>query len=348
MDNTNVIRSDLTSEQLLHMYRQMQRIRAFELAVYNGVRRGVIAGGPHLYVGEEAVAVGVCSALQPTDYITSTHRGHGHLIAKGGQMKPMMAEILGKATGYCRGKGGSMHIADLDLGILGANGIVGGGIPTAVGAALSSKLKGGGWVVVSFFGDGAANTGSFHESLNMAGAWKLPVIFVCENNTFAMFTPMSWTTPIADIAIRAAGYGMPGVIVDGNDVLAVYQATVKAGERALSGEGPTLVECKTYRFLGHYVGEPEDYRTPAEVEIHKQNDPLPRFARSLKEMGILTDEIDENIICEVEQEAREALEFAIDSPDPDESELTRDVRRPFRPLGALGRVSLSSFSHTTG
>jgi len=350
MDNMNVIRADLTGEQLLHMYRHMHRIRAFELAVYNGVRLGVIAGGPHLYVGEEAVAVGVCSALQATDYITSTHRGHGHLIAKGGQMKPMMAEILGKATGYCRGKGGSMHIADLDLGILGANGIVGGGIPTAVGAALSSKLKGGpfGWVVASFFGDGAANTGSFHESLNMAGAWKLPAIFVCENNTFAMFTPMAWTTPIADIAIRAAGYGMPGVIVDGNDVLAVYRAAVEARQRALAGEGPTLLECKTYRFLGHYVGDPEDYRTAAEVETHKQNDPLPRLARTLKEAGILTDEIDESIVHEVEQEAREALEFATASPDPDESELTRDVRRPFKPLGALGRVSLTSFSHTTG
>jgi len=221
--NDQHMETGLSKERQVEMYRTMCRIRAFEMQVYRGVERGVIAGGPHLYVGEEAVATGVCGALRAGDYITSTHRGHGHLIAKGGQMKPMMAEILGKATGYCRGKGGSMHIADLDLGILGANGIVGGGLPTAVGAALSSRLKGGGWVVASFFGDGAANTGSFHESLNLAAAWRLPVIFVNENNRFAMFTPMSWTTAVPDIAVRAAGYGMAGLTVDGNDVLAVHR-----------------------------------------------------------------------------------------------------------------------------
>jgi TPP-dependent pyruvate/acetoin dehydrogenase alpha subunit len=343
MDDTSAA-ADQSNEQLLQMYRQMQRIRAFEMAVYNGVRRGLIAGGPHLYVGEEAVAVGVCTALRSSDYITSTHRGHGHLLAKGGQMKPMMAEILGKATGTCRGKGGSMHIADLDLGILGANGIVGGGIPTAVGAALSSHLKSNDWVVASFFGDGAANTGSFHESLNMAGAWKLPVIFVCENNAFAMFTPMAWTTAVADLSVRAAGYGMPGVTVDGNDVMAVYQAAAAARERAQAGDGPTLLECKTYRFLGHYVGDPEDYRTPKEVEEHKQQDPLPRFERFLKGAGVLTDMLKIQIAGEVEQEARQALEFAIASPDPDESELTRDVRRPFKSLGDLECVSLAGYA----
>ncbi|NOZ50040.1 MAG: thiamine pyrophosphate-dependent dehydrogenase E1 component subunit alpha [Chloroflexi bacterium] len=331
--------ADLTKEELLGMYRQMHRIRAFEMAVYDGVQRGVIAGGPHLYVGEEAVAVGVCTTLRPMDYITSTHRGHGHLIAKGGQLKPMMAEILGKATGYCKGKGGSMHIADLNLGILGANGIVGGGLPTAVGAALSSKLKQGGWVVASFFGDGAANTGSFHESLNLAAAWKLPVIFVCENNTFAMFTPMEWTTAIKDLSARAAAYGMVGTTVDGNDVLAVYRAAVEARERALAGEGPTLLECKTYRFLGHYVGDPEDYRKPGEVEMHKKNDPLPRFEKVLIEAGMINKELMQQMMAETRQEAKEALEFALSSPDPDPSELTMDVRRPFKPLGDLERVS---------
>lgn len=342
MNNQGSSIGALSEEDLLGMYRQMHRIRAFEMSVFDGVQRGVIAGGPHLYVGEEAIAVGVCTSLHPTDFITSTHRGHGHLIAKGGRLKPMMAEILGKATGYCKGKGGSMHIADLDLGILGANGIVGGGLPTAVGAALSSKLKQGGWVVASFFGDGAANTGSFHESLNLAGAWKLPVIFVCENNTFAMFTPMEWTTAISDLSIRATGYGMAGVTVNGNDVLAVYRAAVEARDRALAGEGPTLLECKTYRFLGHYVGDPEDYRTPEEVEEHKKNDPLPRFEKVLVEAGMLNEELMQQIVAETQQEAEEALEFALSSPDPDISELTADVRRPFNPLGDLERVSYSA------
>ncbi len=319
----------LSDEQLIAMYRQMRRIRDFEMTVYDGVRRGQIAGGPHLYVGEEAVAVGVCSALRDGDYITSTHRGHGHLLAKGGQMKPMMAEILGKATGYCKGKGGSMHIADLDLGILGANGIVGGGLPTAVGAALSSKLKNGKWVVAGFFGDGASNTGSFHESLNMAAAWKLPVLFINENNRFAMFTPMDWTTGISDIADRAQAYGMPGVTVDGNDVLAVYAAARDARERALAGDGPTLIECKTYRLLGHYVGDPEDYRTADEVEAQKKNDPLLKFEAFLAGKNILSAEARQEIAQETKQEAVEALQYALDSPEPDVSELVKDVRRPF-------------------
>lgn len=325
-------KSDFAKGQLIQMYRQMRRIRDFETAVYNGVRRGLIAGGPHLYVGEEAVAVGVCGALRDRDYITSTHRGHGHLLAKGGQMKPMMAEILGKATGYCKGKGGSMHIADLNLGILGANGIVGGGLPTAVGAALSSVLKQGDWVVAAFFGDGASNTGSFHESLNMAAAWKLPVIFVNENNGYAMFTPMQWTTGITNIADRAAGYGMPGVTVDGNDVLAVHAAATAARERALAGQGPSLIECKTYRFLGHYVGDPEDYRTPAEVEAHRKDDPLLRFEHLLAEWGVMGEGERQDITRQTEQEAAEALQFALDSPEPELSELVKDVRHPFNSL----------------
>jgi TPP-dependent pyruvate/acetoin dehydrogenase alpha subunit len=322
----------LTAGQLIQIYRQMHRIRAFELTVLKAVERGLVAGGPHLYVGEEAVAVGVCTALETRDYITSTHRGHGHLIAKGGQLKPMLAEIFGKATGYCKGKGGTMHIADLDLGILGANGIVGGGIPTAVGAALSSQLKHGGWVVACFFGDGATNQGSFHESMNLASVWKLPVIFVCENNAFGMFTPQKVTTPGCDIVSRAVSYCMPGVQVDGNDVLAVYEATVEAKRRALAGEGPTLLDCKTYRFFGHYIGDPEVYRTRDEVEAAKMNDPLPRFRRFLAETGVMDDALDQQIQSEIQQEANEALEYAIASPDPDLAEVTTDVRRPFRPL----------------
>jgi TPP-dependent pyruvate/acetoin dehydrogenase alpha subunit len=332
MDNRQLIETDLTTDQLLGMYRQMHRIRAFELTVLKAVERGLVAGGPHLYVGEEAIAVGVCTALEPKDYITSTHRGHGHLIAKGGQFKPMLAEIFAKATGYCKGKGGTMHIADLDLGILGANGIVGGGIPAAVGAALSSRLKNGHWAVACFFGDAATNQGVFHESMNLASIWKLPVLFVCENNGLGMFTPQKVTTPGCDIVSRAGSYCMPGVSVDGNDVLAVYRAAAEARRRAMAGEGPTLLDCKTYRFLGHYIGDPEVYRTREEVETAKQNDPLPRFKRVLAEAGVMDDDLDRRLQAEVQQEADAALEFAIASPEPDLSEMMTDVRRPFKSL----------------
>ena len=322
----------LSHEKMLEMYRQMHRIRAFELKVLSAVERGLVAGGPHLYIGEEAIAVGVCSALEPKDYITSTHRGHGHLIAKGGQLKPMLAEIFGKATGYCKGKGGTMHIADMDLGILGANGIVGGGLSIAVGAALTSHLKHTQCVVACFFGDGATNQGAFHESLNLASIWKLPVIFICENNGFGMFTPQKVTTPGCDIVSRAHSYCMPGVSVDGNDVIAVYQATLEARNRALAGDGPTLLDCKTYRFLGHYVGDPEVYRTREEVDEAKKNDPLVGFKRFLIENGILNDHLDAEMQTSIQKEADEALEFAIASPDPDLSEVTKDVLRPFNAI----------------
>jgi pyruvate dehydrogenase E1 component alpha subunit len=324
--------TNLNNEELLGLYRQMHRIRAFEEAVLDCIKRGLIAGGPHLYIGEEAVAVGVCSALQPSDYITSTHRGHGHCIAKGGQMKPMLAEIFAKSTGYCKGKGGTMHIADMDLGILGANGIVGAGLPIAVGAALSARLKGRDWVVASFFGDGAANTGAFHESLNLAAVWQLPVLFVCENNLYGMFTPMSVTATITDIACRAQGYGIPGVVVDGNDVLAVREVTVTAVERARSGQGPTLIECKTYRHLGHFVGDTESYRSPEEVARWKKSDPILRFRQGLVERGLLDDEAHRQILDEIRQEVEEAVEFAVASPEPEMSELMTDVYLPFRPV----------------
>jgi TPP-dependent pyruvate/acetoin dehydrogenase alpha subunit len=320
--------ADLTRDALVDIYRQMYRIRAFEEAVLDCIKRGLIAGGPHLYIGEEAVAVGVCSALRSSDYITSTHRGHGHCIAKGGQMKPMLAEIFAKSTGYCKGKGGTMHIADMDLGILGANGIVGAGLPIAVGAALTGRLKGNDWVVASFFGDGASNTGAFHESVNLAAIWKLPVLFVCENNLYGMFSPMSVTTTITDVACRAQSYAIPGVVVDGNNVLAVREVALTAVERARSGQGPTLIECKTYRHLGHFVGDTESYRSPEEVAKWKESDPILWFSRILVERGILDDAENQRIMDEIEREVEEAVEFAIASPEPDMAELMSDIYYP--------------------
>ena len=258
-------KTPLGPEHLRTMYRDMMRIRKFEYAVMNCVNRGFVAGGPHLYIGEESIAVGVCAALRPTDFITSTHRGHGHCLAKGGQMKPMLAELLAKSTGYCKGKGGSMHIADMSIGILGANGIVGGGFPIAAGAALGAIMQGEDRVVVCFFGDGSTNTGSFHEALNLASIWKLPVVYVCENNSFGMFSSSLSTTAVCDIANRAQAYAIPGVGVDGNDILAVYEAAAEAVARARSGAGPTLLECKTSRLLGHYCGDTQRYRNAAEL-----------------------------------------------------------------------------------
>src|SRR5574337_719848 len=238
----------LGKEQLLSMYRMMVTIRRFEETLRDLFFQGQIPGFVHVSIGEEAVPTGVCAALTAADYITTTHRGHGHMLAKGGELKPMMAELFGKRTGYCKGKGGSMHIVSYDLGILGANGIVGGGIPIATGAALASSFRGNSVVAVSFFGDGASNEGTFHESLNLAALWKLPVIYICQNNGYAGFTATQDSTAVKDIASRAQGYGIPGVIVDGNDVLAVYDATRTAVARAKRGEGPTVIEAKAYRW----------------------------------------------------------------------------------------------------
>jgi TPP-dependent pyruvate/acetoin dehydrogenase alpha subunit len=322
----------LNADRLLDMYRQMSRIRIFEYTVADCVNRGLVAGGPHLYIGEEAVAVGVCSTLRRTDYITSTHRGHGHCIAKGGQMKPMLAELFAKATGYCKGKGGSMHIADVSLGILGANGIVGGGFPIAAGAALGAVIQDKDWVAACFFGDGSTNTGAFHEGVNLAAIWKLPVIYVCENNCFGMFTPLACSTPIGDICLRAQSYGIPGIMVDGNDVLAVREAAEAAVDRARSGDGPTIVECKTYRHMGHYQGDTQRYRDPSEVEHWKKLDPIPRFKQHLLDNGIMTEAMDREILAQMKQEADEAVDFAVNSPEPDLSTLTKDVYVPFKPV----------------
>jgi pyruvate dehydrogenase E1 component alpha subunit len=274
-------------------------------------------GFVHLYLGQEAVAVGACAALNDDDYITSTHRGHGHIIAKGGEMKYMMAELYGKVTGYNKGKGGSMHIAWPKLGILGANGIVSGGIPIATGAALSAKRRGSGQVAICFFGDGASNEGTFHESLNIAGAFDLPVVYVCENNLYAVSTRQSKVRKVEDIADRAVGYGMPGLVVDGNDVIAVYEAVQEAVDRARAGEGPTLVECKTYRWRAHFEGEVDTYRPPEEVEAWLKREPIAPYRKLLIEQGVISEAEAQAIEQAVMQELEEGIEFARTSPLPE-------------------------------
>lgn len=315
----------IEKERLLWMYTNMVKIRLFESRVAELFAAGKIPGFVHLYVGEEGVATGVCAHLRDDDYITSTHRGHGHLISKGGDLKLMMAELFGKRTGYCKGKGGSMHIADVDLGILGANGIVGGGPPIATGAALAAKYKGTDQVVACFFGDGASNQGTFHEGLNLAAIWKLPVIFVAENNMYGISFSQTRSMTVPDIADRAAAYDIPGLVVDGNDVLAVYEAAGEAVKRARAGEGPTLVECKTYRYRGHFEGDPTIYRSKEEVEMWKEKDPIPRYQAKLLEMGVLT----EAEIKEIEQRTTrmidEAVQFAEESPWPTPEEILDDV-----------------------
>jgi len=316
----------ISKERKLWIYETMNKIRCFELKAQSLFEQNKLRGSVHLYAGEEAVAAAVCSLLRDEDYITSTHRGHGHCIAKGAQLDKAMAELMGKATGYCKGRSGSMHIADFEKGNLGANAIVGGGIPIAVGAALAAKLRGSDQVAVSFFGDGASNEGTFHESLNLAGVWKLPVIFVCENNGFGISVPTWQSTSVKDIGVRGSAYDMPGVTVDGNDVYAVYEAAEAAVDRAKKGEGPTLIECKTYRHLGHWTGDPQPYRTREEVEDWKQNrDPIAMFrARILEEGGIAAKKLDAIEKAAV-KEADEAAEFAINSPEPDPANVLDDV-----------------------
>ena len=316
-----------TIEKQREMLRLMQTIRRFEERASDDYRGGDIYGVVHCYIGEEAVAVGVCAALTREDQIISTHRGHGHCIAKGADLNRMMAELYGRETGYCKGKGGSMHIADFGIGMLGANGIVAGGISIVTGAGLAAQLDGKGRVAVSFFGDGASNAGPFHESLNIAAAWKLPMLYVCENNLYAAQTTASGTTAHKDIAARAAGYGIPGVIVDGNDVLAVYEAASAAVARARAGEGPTLLECKTYRWRPHTerLNQP-DYRPAAEIEEWKKQDPIKRLADELKQhQGQFSDEewakLDRQILDEVEA----SVAFAKASPFPKPEAALEDV-----------------------
>jgi TPP-dependent pyruvate/acetoin dehydrogenase alpha subunit len=273
----------------------------------------------------EASGVGICAALRPDDYITSTHRGHGHCIAKGGQMDLMMAELLGKATGYCKGKGGSMHIADVDSGILGANGIVGGGIGIATGAALSARVRGTDQVCVCFFGDGGFNQGALYECANIAALWKLPVIYVCENNRYAMSTPVEKSSAVVDLSARGAAFGVPSMNVDGMDVLAVREATFHAAARARRGDGPTLIVSETYRFEGHNVGDGQRYRSRDEVERWRQSDPIERFKESIQRHGVLSPEACATIDAEVIDELARALEFANASPEPALDTLEDDV-----------------------
>jgi len=316
---------EIPREKLLLMYERMLKIRHFEGRVKELFAAGRLPGFVHLYLGEEAVAVGACAALGPIDYITSTHRGHGHIIAKGGELKPMMAELYGKVTGYNRGKGGSMHIAAPQLGILGADGIVGGGIPIATGAAMSCKLLKTGGIALCFFGDGASNQGTFHESLNLASAFSLPVVYVCENNLYGVGTRQCHVRRVADIADRAAGYAMPGRVVDGNDVIAVYEAVSQAVQRARAGQGPSLIECKTYRWRAHFEGEPDTYRDPQEVRAWMEKEPIGRLQAVLLGQGLLTEAEAQAFEERAAQEVEEAVRFASESPYPDVSEALADL-----------------------
>lgn len=303
------------------LYTAMYRTRRFEEEVFEFYKRGLMPGLAHLYLGEEAIAVGACAALKEDDYIGSTHRGHGHLVARGADINRMMAEILGKETGYSKGKGGSMHIMAMDKGILGANGIVGGEIPIATGAAYSAKYRGTDQVTIAFFGDSASNEGTFHESLNIAAAWDLPIVFIIENNLYGISVDIRRVTKEHDLSKRAIGYGIPGISIDGNDVLAVHEETQKAVDRARKGQGPTLIECKTYRWQGHHVGDPGEYRPSAEVEAWKKNEPLIK----LEDKNLLTKTEIESIKAAVEKEIQEACQFAEESPYPPEQEAYHDV-----------------------
>ncbi len=316
----------LSRQLQLRMFRKMLTIRYFEEAIHYVYAQGWMPGLAHLYIGQEAIAVGVCENLENKDYILSTHRGHGHLIAKGGDLNKMMAEIMGKVTGYCKGKGGSMHIAAPELGILGANGIVAGGIPIATGAGLCSKIKKDGRVVVCFFGEGASNQGAFHEGINMASLWHLPIVYVCENNLYGISVSQARSQNIKDVAIRAAGYGMPGEVVDGNDVLAIYDMARGAITRARQGKGPMLIECKTYRWGGHHVGDPGTaYRPQDEVEEWKAKCPIKKFKSLLIKEKIIDQSDIEKIEIEIKEKVEEAVEFAKNGPYPAPEEALEDI-----------------------
>lgn len=317
--------SGLDADTARSILSTMVRIRVFEGRVEELFAQGRLPGFVHVYLGEEAIAAGVCAALHADDYITSTHRGHGHAIAKGIGLSAIMAELHGKATGACRGRGGSMHLADFSIGMLGANGIVGGGFGIATGAALSARYRGTDQVAVCFFGDGGINKGTFHEAANFATVHRLPVIFACENNQFAQFTARHRTTSVDDLSERAAGYGMRGFTVDGNDPGAVYAATAEAVAVARQGEGPTLLNLMTYRFGGHYVGDAEVYRDRADVESRKEADPIERWEAELLDVGVLTEDDRSRLWEAARSEVAAAEKFAEESPDPDPVTALDDV-----------------------
>jgi len=312
-------------EELHRMYYLMVTIRRVEERLLDLFAQGKIPGFIHVSIGQEAVPVGTCSALQPDDYISNTHRGHGQALAKGADLKRFMAEIYGRKNGYCRGKAGSMHIACKELGIIGSNGVVGGGIPISLGTAFASVYKGNGRVTVCFLGDGATNEGTFHESLNLAALWNLPVVFCCENNGWAEFTPQKVHTRLEDLSLRAAAYGIPGVTVDGDDVLKVLEAAEKAVARARKGEGPTLLECKTHRWFGHFAGDAQKYRSPKEIEEVRKFDPVLKFRNLLLEMKVVTPKGVEEIEVRVKDEIDEAVAFAENSPVSGREELLENV-----------------------
>ena len=319
----------MDKEMLMRMLRRMMLIRRFDETVIEMVQRGEMVGAAHCYIGEEAVAVGACAALRDEDYITGNHRSHGHPIAKGGDVRRAMAELLGKSTGFCKGKGGSMHLADFSIGILGESGIVASALPVAVGAALGSKMQGNDRVVVSFFGDGASNQGACHEAMNLAAIWKLPVIFLCENNQYAVTTHFNDSVAVENISDRAVAYNMPGVLVDGQDAISVYEATVEAVARGRAGLGPTLLEARTYRYQDHSEGLNrilrESYRSDEEVEYWRNRDPIDIHSKALVEQGIATQEEVEAVRSDVAATIEEALEFARESPYPDPEDLFTDM-----------------------
>ena len=312
-------------DELIEALRQMYLIRRFEEKAEECYMRGLIHGTMHLSIGQEASAVGACMSLTDSDKITSTHRGHGHCIAKGAEVSKMFAEFFGKETGYCRGRGGSMHIANVEKGNLGANGIVGGGIPIAVGAALAAKHLGTNAITVCFFGDGANNEGAFHEALNIASVWKLPVVFVCENNKYGMSTSTERSTAVKQIATRALAYDMPGDTVDGNDFSAVAEAVDRAVCRARGGDGPSLIESLTYRWRGHSRSDRNRYRTKQEIKAWQEKDPILRMSNMLTEHGILDSARIMEIESEVEQIIEAAITFAMESPDPVQADATKYV-----------------------
>jgi pyruvate dehydrogenase E1 component alpha subunit len=309
------------NDNSIDLLKTMLKIRKFEEKVKDLFAEGKIPGFVHLYIGEEAIATGVCANLDNNDVITSTHRGHGHCIAKGAEYNKMMAELFGKRTGYCKGKGGSMHIADVNIGILGANGIVGGGIPIATGAAFSFLYKESKQVAVCFFGDGASDQGSFHESLNFASIWNLPILFVCENNLYAESIPTKKHLNVKDIAVRAKAYNIEGITVDGNDIEDVCSNAKKAIEKLRNGLGPILMECKTYRHRGHFEGEPQTYRPKDEVEDWLKKEPIKRFKEKLLAQNLITEKIYKEIEADIDSQLEKAIKFAEESsyPKPEET-----------------------------
>ncbi|MBR7797453.1 MAG: thiamine pyrophosphate-dependent dehydrogenase E1 component subunit alpha [Bacillota bacterium] len=315
----------ISNEKLVGLYKQMWLIRYFDEKVDEFFAKGMIHGTTHLAVGQEASASGVCALLDIDDKITSTHRGHGHCIAKGATADKMMAELFGRTTGYCKGKGGSMHIADVDMGNLGANGIVAGGIPLAVGSALTAKMKNLNYVTVCFFGDGATNEGSFHEAVNLASIWDLPVIFVCENNQYGMSGSVKEMINVDDIATRAKAYGIPGVVADGNDIIEIMNVTDDAIKRARRGDGPTLIEAKTYRWKGHSKSDAKKYRTREEEKEWRAKDPIKRYKQVLIDAGLFTEETAEELRLAAKKEIEDAVKFSEESPMPTLDDLLTDV-----------------------